>query len=634
MNKKKPTPTAPPPIALKPSGLFNFSFNIKCIILAAIAFGFYINTVNNQYALDDTLVITGNNYVQQGFSGVKKILTTDTYDSFNKYMHADNSQQLSGGRYRPLSVVIFAIEHQLLGESPATRHFISVLAFMLCVLSIFYFLTFYLFKKIYFGEDIAFIATLLFAIHPLHTEVVANVKSLDEILSLTFIILTFIFSLKYIETKKTGHLIIGTVSLLLALLAKEYAIALIFLVPLLFYLRSNENPIESLRKAIPYFGIAALYLLIRFSAVGIPHSLKNDKILTNPYLYATPIQKIATEIFVLGKYMGLLFFPYPLSADYSYAQIAYHNFSNLSVWASILIYVGLAVWGVMLTLKKNILAFPVFFFLANIALVSNIGLDIGATMGERLVFHSSLGFATLISFGLFKLIDKLTLSQKKMIITPIAIALIVLCGAETLKRNAQWKNDTTLFIADAKTVPNSFMANGNAGAGYIRLSLDSNNAAHKKELIDTAIFYLKRSLIFFKAYDVSYYNLGACYLNLGNIDLAKAYWDSAKMINANYPPLQSTGPMLGKAFLAKGLQYHAEGKLREALHELKLGLFSDNTNVDLWDNIGGAYYTLGRFDSARYAWKATLQLNPKQEDAKKGLGALPPQGKDTVKGIR
>ncbi len=632
MNKKKSPPGTP--ISVKPSGVFNFSFNIKCIILAAIAFVFYINTTSNQYALDDTLVITGNNYVQQGFSGIKKIMTTDTYDSFNKYMHAGNSQQLSGGRYRPLSVVIFAIEHQLLGESPATRHFISVLAFILCVLSIFYFLAFYLLKKLSFGQDIAFIATLLFAIHPLHTEVVANVKSLDEILSLTLIMLTFIFSLKYIETKKITNLIIGTASLLFALLAKEYAIALIFLLPLLFYLLGNEKPIESLRKGIPYYAVAVIYLLIRFSAVGIPHSLQNDRILTNPYLYATPIQKIATEIFVLGKYIGLLFFPCPLSADYSYAQIAYHDFSNLSVWVSILIYISLAAWGIKLAIKKNILAFPVFFFLANIALVSNIGFDIGATMGERLVFHSSLGFVILISFGLFKLIEKLTPVQKKLVITPIVIILVALCGAETLKRNTEWKNDTTLFIADVKKVPNSFMANGNAGAGYIRLSLDSSNAAHKKELIDTAIFYLRRSIVFYKTYDVSYYNLGACYLNLGNPDLAKMYWDSAKVINVNYPPLEGTGILLGKAFLAKGLQYHAEGKLREALHELKLGLFSDNTNVDLWDNIGGAYYTLGQYDSARYAWRATLQLNPKQEDARKGLAALPTQIKDTVKGIK
>ncbi|HXP52669.1 MAG TPA: glycosyltransferase family 39 protein, partial [Bacteroidia bacterium] len=270
MNKKSP---APAPTITKSQSVFDFTFKIKCIILAAVAFIFYINTVTNEYALDDSLVILNNNYVQKGFSGIGKILTTDTYDSFNRYMHADGTQQLSGGRYRPLSVIIFAIEHQLFGESSSLRHFISVLAYMGCILSIFYFTSNFLLKKIKWGDDIAFLASLLFAIHPLHTEVVANIKSLDEILSLTLIMLTFIFSLLYIEKKQMKHLIFGMSTFFLALMAKEYAITLIVLLPLLFYLLSEEKPVESLKRAIPYFVIVAFYLVIRFAAVGIPHSL-------------------------------------------------------------------------------------------------------------------------------------------------------------------------------------------------------------------------------------------------------------------------------------------------------------------------------------------------------------------------
>ena len=631
MNKKSP---APAPTITKSQSVFDFTFKIKCIILAAVAFIFYINTVTNEYALDDSLVILNNNYVQKGFSGIGKILTTDTYDSFNRYMHADGTQQLSGGRYRPLSVIIFAIEHQLFGESSSLRHFISVLAYMGCILSIFYFTSNFLLKKIKWGDDIAFLASLLFAIHPLHTEVVANIKSLDEILSLTLIMLTFIFSLLYIEKKQMKHLIFGMSTFFLALMAKEYAITLIVLLPLLFYLLSEEKPVESLKRAIPYFVIVAFYLVIRFAAVGIPHSLQNDRILTNPYLYATHIQKIATELFVLGKYIMLLLLPYPLSADYSYAQIPYHNLSDLSVWVSVLVYIAIAAWGVMLFLKRNILAFPVFFFLLNIALVSNFVMDIGATMGERLAFHSSLGFVILLAFGLFTLVGNLSLSQKKPIITTLAIALIAFCGAETFQRNKQWKNDTTLFIADVKTVPNSFMVNGNAGAGYARLAEMPENKDRKTGLLDTSIMYLRKSIILYKTYDVSYYNLAVCYLSLNDPDMAKLYTDTPRQVNANYPPLQSMGELLGRAFLNKGLQYAQQGNIKKAVAELKLGLHSDNNNADIWHNLGGAYYTIKQFDSARYCWNAALILNPKLEDAKKGLSALPPQGKDTVKGIR
>ena len=69
MNKKSP---APAPVKPAPSMVFNFSFNIKCAILAAVAFMFYINTASNEYALDDSLVIQNNAYVQKGFSGISK----------------------------------------------------------------------------------------------------------------------------------------------------------------------------------------------------------------------------------------------------------------------------------------------------------------------------------------------------------------------------------------------------------------------------------------------------------------------------------------------------------------------------------------------------------------------------------
>ena len=50
-----------------------------------------------------------------GFGGIGKILTRDAYDSF--YTQGNAAQQFSGGRYRPLSIITFAIEQQLFGST-------------------------------------------------------------------------------------------------------------------------------------------------------------------------------------------------------------------------------------------------------------------------------------------------------------------------------------------------------------------------------------------------------------------------------------------------------------------------------------------------------------------------------------
>src|SRR6185312_10646594 len=110
--------------------IFPFNFRVKIIILAILSFVIYADTLGNQYCLDDGIVIEKNNYVQQGFGGIGKIMTTDSYDSYYKEMNA--GQQLSGGRYRPLSEVIFAIQHAVFGESKTNsiafeRHLCNVL---------------------------------------------------------------------------------------------------------------------------------------------------------------------------------------------------------------------------------------------------------------------------------------------------------------------------------------------------------------------------------------------------------------------------------------------------------------------------------------------------------------------------
>src|SRR6267378_7627539 len=101
------------------------NFMVQSLILAIISFGFYFNTVYNEYALDDGIVIQKNEFVQEGFGGIKGILTKDAYYSFYKQMGAKD--QLSGGRYRPLSIVTFAIEQEFFGKAVGDSVSIEVL---------------------------------------------------------------------------------------------------------------------------------------------------------------------------------------------------------------------------------------------------------------------------------------------------------------------------------------------------------------------------------------------------------------------------------------------------------------------------------------------------------------------------
>jgi protein O-mannosyl-transferase len=199
----------------------------------------YINTLFFSYALDDGLFIMDNKITQKGFAGIKEILTTDAlYGVYGDQVKV----LLPGGRYRPLSQVMFAIEYQLFGLNPFIGHFFNLILYSLLCLLLFKVLQIifekYENKKWYLS--LPFIAALLFTCHPLHTEVVANIKGRDEILSLLFSLGTLFFVLRYIRKEKLLLLVYAFISFSLALLSKENAITFLALIPLTVFFYQKE----------------------------------------------------------------------------------------------------------------------------------------------------------------------------------------------------------------------------------------------------------------------------------------------------------------------------------------------------------------------------------------------------------
>lgn len=175
----------------------------QAVFLFLLAVLLYINTLGFNYNLDDGVVITGNKFTQQGFSGIKTLLSHDLY-----FAYAGEQQNFEGGRYRPLTLVIFAIEYQFFGLTPFIGHLVNVITYAFTCVFIFYLLQ-KLMRNIKNNTlfSIPFIAMILFVAHPLHTEVVANIKSLDELLSLLLSMVTLYFSIQYVETKKNIFLL-------------------------------------------------------------------------------------------------------------------------------------------------------------------------------------------------------------------------------------------------------------------------------------------------------------------------------------------------------------------------------------------------------------------------------------------
>ncbi|MCD6067246.1 MAG: repeat-containing protein [Bacteroidetes bacterium] len=691
--------------------LFPFtSSKIAYLVLGLVGFIFYINTVSNEFALDDGIIIHKNEYVMKGNKGIKDIMTHDAYYSFYRQMNAED--QLAGGRYRPLSVVTFAIEQDFIHTFPngrtdasswdlnknqkqdpeedvnedglfnendaltmgcGLRHFNNMLLYVISILVLFSFLKNYLFKN---SWDLAFLTALLFCIHPLHTEVVANMKSRDEILSFLFIILTFIYTFKALELKQTKHIIMAGFMYFLALLSKEYALTLIPMIPMMIYIFRPElinfkdkrlwlaggaflffaismyllkSKINKGYTMIPLiFGVASIfifskeykaknfialfsslsiaflaYLAFRFVSVTLKPGVPDTEVLNNPYLFATPTETYATKIFVLLKYLKLLFIPHPLSSDYSFQTILYRNFKSWDTLLSIIIYIGLAITTFILFLRRHPLAFGLIFFFANLLMIGNIVFDIGATMGERLIYHSSFGFAICIAWLLIEGLKKINIQPalQKNLVLGLAVVLTGLFGYKTIVRNAEWKNDITLFTTDVKTVPNSVLCLGNAGARWIDLSERPENKDSSAAFLERATGYLKHALDLHPKYVNGYLNLGLAQMKQGKLDDAFATWKRAQGYYPNNPYLQTYFPYLAINYMNKGVNLGKEGKMDEATRNLDKATECNPNNYDIWYNYAGVYFTKGDFAKAKIGFENCLKLNPNAENAKQGLQA-------------
>ena len=146
-------------------------------------------------------------------------------------------------------------------------------------------------------------------------------------------------------------------------------------------------------------------------------------------------------------------------------------------------------------------------------------------MGERLIYHSSVGFAICVAFLLCKGAEKIrSASVSKWSLAAFMIIIIVLSGFKTITRNRNWVNDNSLFSADIKTVPNSVLVTGNVAAADITLSdYQPNDSLLVNITWGTAIGLLDHALSIHRTFCLPLSSTGAfAWFKLASMDTDKA----------------------------------------------------------------------------------------------------------------
>ncbi len=448
--QKQPTAKPTQPVAAPTVAATGRTPWYYAAVLAGIGAVLYLNTIGHGFVLDDDLVIKLNAYVQKGFGGIGQILT-------HSYRAGSSVSTDSEYMYRPLSVAMFAMEWSIAKDSPGIHHLMNVLWYALSGG-----MAFLLLRTMLGAERwvLALCAALLFVAHPLHTEVVANIKSRDEIMSLFFSMLALYYLFTADEGRKNAiPLALG--AFFLALLAKEGAVTMVAIAPLaLYFFGKNDAWKRGLLLVAPFL----LWFMIRYAIMGKLDYTPNFN--DNQLVAASLADRWATGLVVLLKYLQILVVPVGLAWDYSFNAIATTNWGNPLAMASLALHTGLAVFGLWGMRTRNPLAFCALAYLGSMALYSNLPLLIGTMMGERLAYVASLWFclaavlllARLLRFEGNSNLDALLSGKNATALLGVVGAVALVFGGLTFMRNPIWKNNYTLVTSNAKETAKSFRA--------------------------------------------------------------------------------------------------------------------------------------------------------------------------------
>jgi tetratricopeptide (TPR) repeat protein len=566
------------------------------LIIPIYVFFLYGNTLDHNYALDDDFV-TKNAFVNDGLKNIDEIFTHGYFYGFNK-----NNEQI----YRPITLTSFLLEYTFFGKNPQTSHLINVLLYALTII-----ILFLLLAKLFdnYNYYILFFVVLLYAAHPIHTEVVASIKNREDLLSGLFMFSSAFFVIKYKEIQSVKCFMISLFLFLLALLSKEVALTFIAIIPLLLYYFSNYNFKKIIVLTIPFIIIGVFYLLFR-NVVMDDIAIQNDKSIINNTLYAADGfgERYATSFFILGYYLKLLFFPHPLSWDYSYPQISIIHWTNplgiLSLGTYLLIF-AYAIWGLK---NKNKLSFAIFWYLITLSITSNLFILIGSTMAERFLFIPSLGYCIFIVFMLNHIFKKYKKKQKTYTIISGVIILIIYSGL-TINRNKDWKNQYTLFKAGVEACPNSARCHMALGAMYEQKAKMAQDKRESAKYLNLAIDEYKQSIALYPEYGQALYNYGVVLQNNNQFDKAEIQY--RKVIESN--------PQYIMAYNNLGSLYYYKNQFDSALYYFNKMLKIDSTSSSAYLNIGTIYHRKGSIPQAIRFYLKALQYEPNKTQALKNI---------------
>jgi protein O-mannosyl-transferase len=539
-----------------------------CLLLAVVVFAVYFPALSHPFVIyDDVDYVSQNQQVQQG-------LTLETL------RWALTSMQFSN--WHPLTWISHALDCELFGLDAGGHHFTSLLLHALDAVILFLLLS-RMTGKIGRGLIVA----LLFGLHPVNVESVAWVAERKTVLSMLFLLLALWAYLWYARKPGIGRHLCVDALFALALAAKPMVVTFPFILLLLDYwplrriklqgMKYLQSPSDTLPLPLPQFPPLRLLReklpLFALSAASCAVTVIAQHRVAMKTIEAFPLRdRVVNALFSYVMYLWKVVWPVHLSVFYA------PQGSRLAMWQTVLCLAFLAAISILAWRERH--SRPHFlmgwlWFLGT--MVPMIGIvQVGDQgMADRYAYLPYVGIFIAAVWALADLAQMRRIEPRWSAAAACAVLLALSFLTRMQLRN--WQSSYALFTHSLQVTPDNYVGEDIVGTALLEEAFRTTGQKCTAE----ALLHFQNAVRIYPKDTLGHIDIGFCRETQGNLQEAIKEYRTA---------LQVTG----SKFLRK-----------RALI-----------------NLAGVYRVLRQFALARNYYSECLQLDPGDQDARKGLARV------------
>ena len=553
------------------------------VIIIVLGFLAYANSLSGKFIWDDRDLIEKNEYIKSS-AGIIKIFKTNIREGAGK----------KSSTYRPLQMLTYAADYSLWKLKPFGYHLTNMALHIMVALAVYWFIL-----ALFQDKTLSLLTGAFFVVHPLHTGAVTYISGRADLLVSLFLLLTFIFYVKFCHSHENGNLdshfrgnnrVLGHILVIscyiLALLSRENAV--ILPAALLLYRPMKKQAFFSI------CGVALLYILLRLtllapllSEVAYPFGL---------------LRRIPGFFVALVDYLRLLILPFNMHMEYGQREF---GIADPKAILGLFIFTGLLIYAVRQRKSKNIISFGILWFFITLLPVSNI-FPVNAYMAEHWLYLPSIGFFLVLAHSLLSSPRKRGSIRTKPWIPAFAgMTIIVYFAVLTVQQNTYWLEPVRFYERTLEFAPDSARV-------YNNLALTYNNMSENEK----ALPLLKKAALVDPRRAGTYNNLGLVYKDTGRRNKAVRAFERAVKIDHK---CKAALLNLAGIYFDFANEARESGENETAVFYYKKAVKAKPDFANAYNNLGGMYLLAGKNDVAAAMFKKAIAMKPGHREARDNL---------------